>query len=109
VGDGFELEGGVQDRAAVDAGRVNQPGDRLDRDDPADDQQRDAVARGGQDLRALPAEGPGPGGRAGGEPDSPQRPGDGPALTFWFLPSAIAAPVIARAIARANGRRRGPS
>ncbi len=34
-----------------------------------------------------------------------------PALTFWFLPSVIAAPVIARAIIRASRSRlsRGPS
>ena len=63
------------DEAAIDAGRMDQPGDRLDGDDPADHEQRDAVDGGGEDLGALPAEGPGPAGRPGGQPDGPQRPG----------------------------------
>src|SRR6185437_16126482 len=41
------------DRAAVDGGRVDEAADRLGGDDPADHEQRDPVAGGGQDLRAL--------------------------------------------------------
>ncbi len=54
----------------------DQPGDSLDRDDPADDQQRDAVASCRQDLSPLPAERPGSGRWAGGSRICPQRPGD---------------------------------
>ena len=40
-------------------------------DDPADHQQRRAVARGGQDLGSLPAEGPGAASRPFGQPQGP--------------------------------------
>jgi hypothetical protein len=64
------------DRTAGHAGRVYQAADRLDGDNPSDNQQRDAVAGRGQDLGALPAKGPCSGGRAGSQPDRPQCPGD---------------------------------
>jgi hypothetical protein len=64
------------DEDAVDVGRIEQPADRLDRDDPGEDEQRRAVDLRGQDLGPSEPEREPPGRRARRQPHGDQRQGD---------------------------------